>query len=294
MISNFQHHFLTKLRSDALLAKYCRKLTIDSRVKSEHSSYTKMLHQAKRKEELHDLIGIRIIFTPSPQAIAQQPRNTRKSLKRKTKAGVDASSSVREDRVVTVEEMVDRVEGSTTIKSEEKIVRDLVEGRQEIVVMQESNRSETDPSLSKELLVWSSPITVKPTQTPESFDYDDYCDQSAHMVEWVIATHLRELLQGLEEWSEDKRRFKDYIAHPKPSGYQSLHLVFNHTLTGFCVEVLLLSLSLIFSHLLARVCFCRCKSVLPECTAMRSLVLHLTAITRRSCCPLQLQHISNL
>ena len=39
---------------------------------------------------------------------------------------------------------------------------------------------------------------------------------------------------GLEDWGERRERFKDYLTHPKPNGYQSLHLVLQHGVTKVC------------------------------------------------------------
>ena len=38
-------------------------------------------------------------------------------------------------------------------------------------------------------------------------------------------------------WREDRSRFKDYVTNPKPSGYQSLHVVMVHDETQLSLEV---------------------------------------------------------
>ena len=46
-----------------------------------------------------------------------------------------------------------------------------------------------------------------------------------------------EILTTIPGWREDKRRFKDYVSEPKPSGYQSLHATLVHAETSMTMEV---------------------------------------------------------
>ena len=45
------------------------------------------------------------------------------------------------------------------------------------------------------------------------------------------------IINTLQEWKEDKARFKDYVSSPKESGYQSLHVTLTHRVTGIVLEI---------------------------------------------------------
>ena len=45
------------------------------------------------------------------------------------------------------------------------------------------------------------------------------------------------IIKTLIDWEEEPGRFKDYVANPKPSGYQSIHLSLRHIQQGLNLEV---------------------------------------------------------
>ena len=48
---------------------------------------------------------------------------------------------------------------------------------------------------------------------------------------------VKDVLARLDGWYEDRSRFKNYIRHPKQSGYQSLHVTLVHRESGVTMEV---------------------------------------------------------
>ena len=42
--------------------------------------------------------------------------------------------------------------------------------------------------------------------------------------EEYVVTFVGDIIRRLSEWDEDRSRFKNYVANPKSSGYQSMHM----------------------------------------------------------------------
>ena len=62
--------------------------------------------------------------------------------------------------------------------------------------------------------------------------------QPSNLSAEIQAVYLTcKIVTTLPDWTEEKTRFKDYVAHPKPSGYQSLHLSMRHLRQGLNLEV---------------------------------------------------------
>jgi hypothetical protein len=65
--------------------------------------------------------------------------------------------------------------------------------------------------------------------------------QMAQEYESRVVGYVKDLILTLPRWGSDQSRFKDYVARPKMSGYQSMHITLVHAATGVNLEVQLRS-----------------------------------------------------
>ena len=59
--------------------------------------------------------------------------------------------------------------------------------------------------------------------------------------EEYVVTFVGDIIRRLSEWDEDRSRFKNYVANPKSSGYQSMHMTLVHKDADISLEVQLRS-----------------------------------------------------
>ena len=64
---------------------------------------------------------------------------------------------------------------------------------------------------------------------------------STSIHEEYVVTFVGDIIRRLSEWEEDPSRFKNYVANPKASGYQSMHMTLMHGVTDISLEVQLRS-----------------------------------------------------
>jgi hypothetical protein len=55
--------------------------------------------------------------------------------------------------------------------------------------------------------------------------------------EQAMVMCIRDVVRVLTDWSEDGKRYKDYVTYPKPSGYRSVHMTLQHKECGINLEV---------------------------------------------------------
>ena len=59
--------------------------------------------------------------------------------------------------------------------------------------------------------------------------------------EATVVGYVKDVILRLQDWEEDELRFKDYVASPKTSGYQSMHMTLINKSSGINLEVQLRS-----------------------------------------------------
>jgi ppGpp synthetase/RelA/SpoT-type nucleotidyltranferase len=59
--------------------------------------------------------------------------------------------------------------------------------------------------------------------------------------EATVVSYVKDVILRLQDWEEDESRFKDYVASPKTSGYQSMHMTLINKSSGINLEVQLRS-----------------------------------------------------
>jgi len=56
-------------------------------------------------------------------------------------------------------------------------------------------------------------------------------------IEYLGLLTIRSIVSNITEWNENIYRFKDYIKYPKRSGYQSLHMNIHHNYSNVNMEI---------------------------------------------------------
>jgi len=79
LLANFRRSLEHKLQHDAIMPLIAAKVTLQSRLKSPSSAFKKMVRGAKRQENLHDMLGMRIIIAERAMGIMNKNSNGLKS-----------------------------------------------------------------------------------------------------------------------------------------------------------------------------------------------------------------------
>ncbi len=268
-------------------------MIIDSRIKSEHSSYTKMFQQAKQRDDLFDLIGIRVIFS----VISHSTTTPTSSSRRKRKnSNIEVEDSIVTVDVIKSNEKVNEVESDgyedalydTSEDDDDSVGHEFSEEyRQHYndteIIISRSNKPVAAEELPEEITqhleelrqrrleqrfqkqTGSGAILKQKRKRKDQSEHKSRQDipfdttkqkdnrggkgsptgvlNTMTVEECLVLNRIKEIVKELTEWNEDSSRFKDYVTHPKASGYQSIHMNFVHQPTKFRIEVSSSSLS---------------------------------------------------
>ncbi len=183
------------------------RATVKGRPKHVYSVYRKLLkkgwHPASQEappvDEIYDVRGVRIIIpqeTPDLEAVLDElvPELSRAALEREKDAEARAEKQQRRDRVLQLaREILERLKNARGRKLQTR-------------VKEEYEKRSDDPLVKHALRV-----------ALEWFRRDDEARRKA------VATCYSALGVVHTHWTPIPGEFDDYIARPKPSGYQSLH-----------------------------------------------------------------------
>lgn len=202
LINNFCMKLENKLSKQKKLSLIFSKILIQSRIKTPSSAFKKMLNNAKMKDDLYDILGIRIIATnrnnhyqynhdhdQHDDDYNQQQSFDNQNYDDSNNSSDDNSSDDKIDRRMNFNRTRRRLYGSDNNTSLNTID------------IQDSNR-----------------------------DYNEN-------VEYLGLLTIRSIVHNITEWGENIDRFKDYIKYPKRSGYQSLHMNIHHEYSNVNMEI---------------------------------------------------------
>ncbi|PIN00329.1 putative guanosine polyphosphate pyrophosphohydrolase/synthase [Handroanthus impetiginosus] len=66
LIEIYKEHLLQSLRSDQYLTGMVQDISVEGRYKSRYSTMKKLLRDGRKPEEVHDILGLRVILSPAP------------------------------------------------------------------------------------------------------------------------------------------------------------------------------------------------------------------------------------
>lgn len=208
LINNFCMKLENKLSKHKKLSLIFSKILIQSRIKTPSSAFKKMLNNAKMKDDLYDILGIRIIATNCNYYYHHHDDydynhhdyvdDYNQQLSFDNQNYNDSSNDISDDNSSHIN--IDRNINSNSTRR------------------RWNNGNYNNTSLNI-------------TDTHES--NKGYNEN----VEYLGLQTIRSIIHNITEWSENIDRFKDYIKHPKRSGYQSLHMNIHHEYSNVNMEI---------------------------------------------------------
>lgn len=197
-----------------------------------------MVKSSKRQQQLHDILGLRIIVSES-----MLPWN-RPSITTSDALDFD-SNSILVEEVDNVDPLVPL--DSTVVNKDQAV--DLDDYQYDDF----SDEYEDEDDIHKEFAVWrvhdvitesladssstesvdSGKSSTSSSSSGDALTVESLSDEPLDDVDTDAAMYV----DCMNEWAEDLSRFKDYVTEPKPSGYQSLHMTLMHRQTGIRLEV---------------------------------------------------------
>ena len=203
MLNNFQIALETALREDPVIPRLASKVLIQSRLKSPSSAFKKMVKSpSKQRDHLYDMLGVRVIISER----APDPMEAMVS------SHFDLNVY---DKNVDTEYVFDFDE----VEMQDRRSNDFF------------NVDEHKKEIEAELEAKPEGVTRVPTTA--------IAEASSH--EEDVVNFVSKIVRRLSEWEEDYTRFKNYIAKPKASGYQSMHMTMVHRDADISLEVQLRS-----------------------------------------------------
>jgi len=216
-------------------------VTIQSRIKTPSSAFKKMVKSSKRQQQLHDILGLRVIVTESVLPWNQPLTSTStidcdtemSTLEAEEAEEADLlkpldSTVATEDRVVDLDDYLFD-DFSETYDEDEDIHKEYAVWRVHDVITQSLSDTDSSGNIKvSDALVMESDETLEASEGNTDSDTDS---------DPGVLTSSSSNDDSMSEWDEDVSRFKDYVTEPKPSGYQSLHMTLMHRQTGIRLEV---------------------------------------------------------
>lgn len=205
-------------------------MTIQSRIKTPSSAFKKMVKSSKRQQQLHDILGLRVIVTENQLPWSRTVSGT------PYLSNLDDFENVMNDPIDSTGEAIQSDQPNDAIDLDDYLYDDFSDGF-----------NDDEDEIYKEFAVWRvHDVIVESLSEPETSESpaahfergspdanghdlqteDDHGDATA--MPWD---------ECMGEWTDDPSRFKDYVTQPKPSGYQSLHMTLVHRHTGIRLEV---------------------------------------------------------
>lgn len=227
LLSNFRGELEKKLEMDALMPLLAAKVTLQSRFKNPSSAFKKMVKSSKDKDKLHDMLGMRVIV--KQRTFSLQPAEFDGSDWESAEDWAEGYGAAGEGfiDVDMPAEAEAKVEAETETATETVATSDPPEASSDPDVGAWSDRRAAE---HQELEDWES-----------TTGGDDTADWTSPILDYkqeeTAIWRAYELITAVSGWTEDKSRFKDYVTHPKPSGYQSLHVTLVHEATEMSMEV---------------------------------------------------------
>jgi len=200
-----------------------------------------MVKSSKRQQQLHDILGLRVIVTESVLPWNRPTTSTSTStidcdteMSTLEAEEVDPlrpldSTVATEDRVVDLDDYLFD-DFSETYDEDEDIHKEYAVWRVHDVITQ--SLSDTDSSGNIKV---SDALLMESDETLEASEGNTDTDSDSDS--GVLTSSSSSTNDSMSEWDEDVSRFKDYVTEPKPSGYQSLHMTLMHRQTGIRLEV---------------------------------------------------------
>jgi ppGpp synthetase/RelA/SpoT-type nucleotidyltranferase len=249
ILAKFRRDVEDIVKADTELARMASRITIQSRFKSPSSAFKKMVKSSKQKHELHDMLGVRLI-------IEERTQKSNKEVIARTGTGHvydDGINAVRYGDDFDYEiEVVDDFNGKYNEGSDDDDDREGTEERDYIDATyadmddeerffrqvydddDESDNSNGDSPSNGEVVI-ETPLFAE--VYPSSSTDPLWSTPTPASNEQTMVMSIRDVVRVLGDWSEDMKRYKDYVTYPKPSGYRSVHMTLRHKECGINLEV---------------------------------------------------------
>jgi hypothetical protein len=245
VIYQFRDILVKELKQDPWLKQCCHNIIIQSRLKTATSAFKKMLRNAKQKDQLHDIVGIRIILDCNdPTMLLKVFQAEQQQQKQKQSLHTKSSSSIKDQKKKNVSKHISKGSKYSKTKLKEK---------NELKKKDEIMSLELVDMTSQETVDTSSKSTMKDISsvTEEQMMIDLLSSMTTSQLEILVIDRVHQIIQqklchaadietlsvSKEEastsippplsssnshtnpkWQEDISRFKDYVRSPKPSG----------------------------------------------------------------------------
>jgi Region found in RelA / SpoT proteins len=178
-------------------------------------NYVFFLQGAKRRRQLHDILGLRVIVSERDIRADKKSNGMEASNATHTYADTDKETEL-QGKQPKLEGVAGPGKGSPDMMPEmavwrvQKIIRD--------VIAAQAVSSSSDAAATA-----TASENGGSSSDEASTDISDSSSSSSS--------------NSIGEWEEVQSRFKDYVTHPKPSGYQSLHMTLVHRPSGVEMEI---------------------------------------------------------